>query len=343
MADPKVSILVPTYNGARYVGECIASILSQTFTDFECLVHDDASTDDTLDAVRRVAGADSRVTIYRRPGNVGPQANLTGLYEAASAPLVNWVLHDDVILPDHLERLLPAFTNDKVVLATGKRTRITADGQRLTDIAPFGPLTSTPRVFDGRQLGNRVLGEAANVIGETTSVILRRGLIGGHELWRCGGHLLSTLADVWLWVQLLAQGDAYYDPTELSLFRQHGQQSTANLRGLAAGVGDWVHVIEGARRLGFLSAPRAAERAQVAIGCQAAATFAAHGGDPDAAALLDVVRLCAGLSAPLGSFEWLELWRGLDPEIGQYRMQVDVQLLLDMLDEHMKVSQWRPT
>ena len=70
----RVTVLMPTYNVAPWVEEAVQSVLNQTYRDFELLVVDDASTDDTLDRVRAID--DPRIRIAAFPNNVGLAENL---------------------------------------------------------------------------------------------------------------------------------------------------------------------------------------------------------------------------------------------------------------------------
>lgn len=58
---PKVSVLMPAYNAAQYIGQAIQSILDQSFTDYELIIIDDASTDTTWELIKRYASLDTRI------------------------------------------------------------------------------------------------------------------------------------------------------------------------------------------------------------------------------------------------------------------------------------------
>jgi len=77
-SPPKVSVLVPTYNYARFLPEAIESILAQEFTDYELIVSDDASTDDSADIIRPYAARDSRIRAEFHPANLGMVRTGTG-------------------------------------------------------------------------------------------------------------------------------------------------------------------------------------------------------------------------------------------------------------------------
>lgn len=98
---PRVTVLMPTYNVAPWVEEAIRSVLNQTYRDFELLVVDDASTDDTLDRVRAID--DPRIRIASFPDNVGLAENLNRGLDLIDTELVARMDGDDIAEPDWLE------------------------------------------------------------------------------------------------------------------------------------------------------------------------------------------------------------------------------------------------
>lgn len=98
---PRVTVLMPTYNVAPWVEESIQSVLKQTYRDFELLVVDDASTDDTLDRVRAID--DPRIRIASFPNNVGLSENLNRGLDIINTELVARMDGDDIAEPDWLE------------------------------------------------------------------------------------------------------------------------------------------------------------------------------------------------------------------------------------------------
>lgn len=98
---PRLTVLMPTYNVAPWVEEAIHSVLNQTYRDFELLVVDDASTDDTLDHVRSIQ--DPRIRIASFPDNVGLAENLNRGLDLIDTELVARMDGDDIAEPDWLE------------------------------------------------------------------------------------------------------------------------------------------------------------------------------------------------------------------------------------------------
>lgn len=98
---PRLTVLMPTYNVAPWVEESIRSVLNQTYRDFELLVVDDGSTDDTLDRIRSIQ--DSRIRIAAFPDNVGLADNLNRGLDIIHTELVARMDGDDIAEPDWLE------------------------------------------------------------------------------------------------------------------------------------------------------------------------------------------------------------------------------------------------
>lgn len=116
---PKVSIGMPVYNGEKYVREALDSLLAQTFTDFELIISDNASTDGTEDICRRYVTKDSRVRYVRQSQNMGATWNLNFVLEEARGEYFMWAAHDDFWDSRYLRTCLAAFNRSgKIVLAS---------------------------------------------------------------------------------------------------------------------------------------------------------------------------------------------------------------------------------
>lgn len=97
---PRVAVVIPTYNRARWLAGAIESILAQTYTDFRLIVSDNASTDDTAAVV--AAFDDARLTYVRRETNCGLNAHYNGWFETVDADYLYMVPDDDRLTPDAL-------------------------------------------------------------------------------------------------------------------------------------------------------------------------------------------------------------------------------------------------
>ena len=97
---PTVSVCIPAYNAARFIGEAIGSVLAQTCRDFELVVVDDASADDTVDVVRRFS--DPRLRLLRNARNLGLAGNWNRATSEARGRYVKLLCQDDLLRPDCL-------------------------------------------------------------------------------------------------------------------------------------------------------------------------------------------------------------------------------------------------
>ena len=70
MYQPLISIIIPTYNRAHLISETLESILAQTYTNWECIIVDDASTDNTVEIIDKFIKKDNRFTLYIRPNDL---------------------------------------------------------------------------------------------------------------------------------------------------------------------------------------------------------------------------------------------------------------------------------
>jgi glycosyltransferase involved in cell wall biosynthesis len=100
MAPPLVSILVPSYNGARYLREALESLFAQTYRNIEVILLDDASTDETADIAAEFAG---RISYIRQPRNLGIYDNVNDGIARARGELIATYHADDVYLPTIVE------------------------------------------------------------------------------------------------------------------------------------------------------------------------------------------------------------------------------------------------
>ncbi len=124
---PRVSLGMPVYNGANFIREAIRSLLDQTFQDFELIIVDNASTDDTEAICRSFAEADERIRFYRNNENIGAGKNFNLAVTYARGEFFKWAAHDDICHPQFLEKCVEELDrNADAVLAYPKSKVIDA-------------------------------------------------------------------------------------------------------------------------------------------------------------------------------------------------------------------------
>jgi len=103
-ATPTLSVGLPVFNGARWVADALDSILTQSFRDFELIIADNASTDDTEAICRRVAASDARVRYHRNSVNLGAHRNYDHVFALASGRYFKWATCSDMCLDGFFEK-----------------------------------------------------------------------------------------------------------------------------------------------------------------------------------------------------------------------------------------------
>ena len=136
---PLVSIGLPVYNGSNYLRVAIDSILSQTFEDFELVISDNASEDDTQQICEEYAAKDSRIRYSRVDENLGAFPNFRRVWDLSSGKYFKWASHDDWISPRYLEKCIEVMeADDGITLAYGQMCRL--DGKNNTEVLVHEPV-----------------------------------------------------------------------------------------------------------------------------------------------------------------------------------------------------------
>jgi glycosyltransferase involved in cell wall biosynthesis len=142
---PTLGIGLPVYNGERYLRQALDSLLEQSFTDFELVILDNASTDATAAIANEYAARDDRIRYHRNEQNIGAARNFNFAFQLTSGRYFKWASHDDLLEPEFLERCVAALERDpEAVLAHPRATIIDERGELL---AAYGPpfATDAPR------------------------------------------------------------------------------------------------------------------------------------------------------------------------------------------------------
>jgi glycosyltransferase involved in cell wall biosynthesis len=213
----KISVCIPTYNHGRFLPDAVGSVLAQTFRDFELIIVDNASTDDTPELGRKFAESDPRIGYIANRSNVGMLNNFNLCLKHASGEYIKILCADDLLEPTCLEKLLHGFESRPNASLVGA-ARLLVD----ENLEPLKVLSYADRfVTDaGTNVIERCLLEG-NLIGEPSSVMFRkadaeRGFSTGY----------TQLFDLEMWFHLLEKGDFVFFPEPLSRFRRHGGQLT---------------------------------------------------------------------------------------------------------------------
>ncbi len=207
MANPKVTVLSTLYNKAPYVEEAIRSILANTFTDFEYLVVDDASTDGGVERVRSIS--DPRIRIIENSVNTGRAAAANRGYDAARGEYVAVLDADDIATPDRLA---------KQVAFLDEHPDVGAVGSQMKGFGSSDGLITMP-ASDGGARGQMLFGMPVLY----PASMLRRSVLDKHGV-RCDPHWLHPGMDL-LFMLRVGEHTQYANLQEVLTFYRVGEQN----------------------------------------------------------------------------------------------------------------------
>ncbi|TAE60220.1 MAG: glycosyltransferase family 2 protein [Nostocales cyanobacterium] len=104
--QPKLTIGLPVYNGEKLLEQALDCLLNQTFSDFELIICDNASTDNTEEICRNYAAQDARIIYYRNPYNIGCACNFNRVFKLAQGEYFKWASYDDLHAPNFLSKCI---------------------------------------------------------------------------------------------------------------------------------------------------------------------------------------------------------------------------------------------
>ncbi|HAB28706.1 MAG: hypothetical protein CMP05_00190 [Xanthomarina sp.] len=202
---PKVTVLMPVYNCSQYVGDTITSILGQTFADFEFLIIDDASTDDTVAVIKSFK--DERICLIEKPKNTGYTNSLNYGLTIAKGVYIARMDGDDISLPERFAKQVSYMDAHLEVVACGTTYSIMGSGQIKKVPIHHGDI--------------KVQLLKKTCFGHPT-VMMRKAIFDRFEIRY--NPSTEPAEDYDLWVRLLAYGEFYNLPEVLLLYRVHDSQ-----------------------------------------------------------------------------------------------------------------------
>ncbi|MGA9532817.1 MAG: glycosyltransferase [Anaerolineales bacterium] len=214
-----VSVIVPAYNQSRFLGAALESIFNQDFEDFELVVVDDGSTDETADVVRSYK--DARLHYYFQPNSGLSAARNTGIRKS-SGEFLAFLDADDLFLPSKLTSLLRAFhESPELGLVAGQAILIDESGRRIGKTFSQGP----PNPIERMLLGNPL---------HVGSVLLRHGC---QEKVGYFDEMLQSYEDWDYWLRLAYAGCRIgWVDEPVSMYRFHQDQMTRDGETMTAAV-----------------------------------------------------------------------------------------------------------
>ena len=221
--NPVVSVCIPCFNGSKYIEECIDSILSQSYINFELIIVDDKSMDNTIDIINKYN--DSRISIHRNEVNLGLVGNWNRCIELANGEWIKFVFQDDVLDSECIEKLLiKAIQGHKIVACNRKfiyegdisdhhRRFYSANKSTIENLFARSTVLSSDKItaISFENIG-------LNFLGEPTVVLLHKSLFSDYGYFNKN---LVQICDQEFWTRVGCNTGVAFVPIELASFRIH--------------------------------------------------------------------------------------------------------------------------
>jgi glycosyltransferase EpsE len=207
----KISVIMTTYNDQNYVEQSIDSVLNQTFSDFELIVCDDCSTDDTPNIIKRKAGQDRRIRYIENEINLGFCKCLNLCANLATSPFLARMDSDDISLPDRLEIEYNFLSNNPNLAACG----------------------SSAFLFDEKGIWGLAIGEKQPKIKDALrgtpmihpSVLMRKDALASVGYYTIFKGKIRCSEDYDLWLKMLSCGMTIENLPDVLLMYREGKES----------------------------------------------------------------------------------------------------------------------
>lgn len=222
--QPLVTVVTPTYNHAGYIGRCIESLLAQSYRNWEHIIVDDGSTDDTRQVIAHYKDPRIRYVFQENRGVRALASTINAGVQRGRGELVTMFGSDDTWPPHRLEAQVPAFEDPRVVLAFGRGRLINENDEVLAE-------TTLPKNLPA--VLNRPLGSILHALLVDPWLPQYTVLIRRSALDRIGGYLQppGLLAEDYpTHLALALEGEFRFIDRFLGNYRMHAHQQTRNVR-----------------------------------------------------------------------------------------------------------------
>jgi glycosyltransferase involved in cell wall biosynthesis len=223
-----VSICVPTYNGAEYLQVCLNSILRQSFTDFEVIIVDDCSTDQSLQISKEYQQKDHRIKVFQNNNNLGLVENWNRCVDLAEGEWIKFVFQDDTLEPDCIKKMYNAAILGNGIVGCRRNIKFeNVDPKIQIGFQKYLTWMSMDSIFEGLhdisalQFCNAVIENMGyNFIGEPTAVMIKKTMFTQYGKFNAN---FEQLCDFELFSRIACNRGIMYVPETLATFRIHNQ------------------------------------------------------------------------------------------------------------------------
>ena len=221
----KVSVIIPNYNHERYLDVRIQSILNQTYRDFEIIILDDCSTDNSKAVIERYRkNAFISHIVYNDQNSGSTFKQWEKGFELAKGELI-WIAESDDSCESHfLEKLVPQFNDSTVVLAFSRSMQVDTEEKQL-GIHPYQNNMNESFFISGINFIKRHLALHNSVVNASSALFRKNILYSVDKDY----YLFKGCGDWLFWIHISEKGRVFYETDPLNYFRYHIANTTSKL------------------------------------------------------------------------------------------------------------------
>jgi len=219
---PLVSVVTPVYNGAKYLRECIESVLEQTYTDWEYLIVDNCSTDATVAIAEEYAQQDSRIKVVKNTEflDIMPNWNRALRQISPDSQFCKVVHADDTLFPNCIEAMVSVALKDD-------RVGIVGAYRKHGDFVELNWLASPDEVFSGREVCRQYLMGKPDIFGSPSNTMIRSDIMRNRGCFYDEGDMHADTAACF---EILKEHDFGYVHQTLTMTRKHDESETSRAK-----------------------------------------------------------------------------------------------------------------
>lgn len=223
-----VSVITPSYNSERFIGECIQSVIAQTYINWEMIIVDDASNDNTQEVINSFAQHDKRITCFFLEENIGAAEARNFAIRKAKGKYIAFLDSDDLWEPQKLEKQILFMRKNNIAFSYTTYESISEDNSRCMKL-----IKAPNKVNYSDYLKNTIIG--------CLTVVINRENTGDFEMPN-----IRSSHDMALWLLIMKRGfDAYGLDENLAKYRIVSSSNTSSKMKAAKDVWKVYREVEG--------------------------------------------------------------------------------------------------
>lgn len=227
---PPITIAIPTYNGEKYIAECIESALNQNYPYYEIVVVDDHSSDKTVEIIKRFQEKSNKIFLYRNKKNLGLTGNWNKCIELAKTEWIKFIFQDDVLSPNCLQIMQDQMEKDATEFGIcGRDFIIENDTSEFQRFFFTYKVIKPDKIFVKGKISREYFNNAikdylfTNVLGEPITFLFKKSLVSKFSGF---SEYIPQLCDFEFALRIISNIGFSFVPETLVHFRVHGNSAS---------------------------------------------------------------------------------------------------------------------